>query len=219
MQFYDTETGLYYLQSRYYDPQAGRFISMDDISYLDPETISGANLYAYCGNNPIMRDDPTGHDWDWGVFWRSFASGLLIVGGAVLCFVPGLQLAGVGLILTGTGGILGGIIGELSGVGFDYGWNIGTIAGGVIGLTVMTAGMLGPSIGAFLNTTYSVSIAGEVAISLTGAKILGVVGALGILFSLIGKSGGYKIEHFYPNDHDPTHVHISGDDGKTKIYG
>ena len=32
--YYDTETGLYYLQSRYYDPEVGRFISMDDINYL-----------------------------------------------------------------------------------------------------------------------------------------------------------------------------------------
>ena len=66
--YYDTETGLYYLKSRYYDPQTGRFISMDDISYLDPETIGGANLYAYCSNNPVMRIDPCGSEW-WK-FWE-----------------------------------------------------------------------------------------------------------------------------------------------------
>ena len=59
--YYDTETGLYYLKSRYYDPQTGRFISMDDISYLDPETINGINLYAYCLNNPISYADPYGN--------------------------------------------------------------------------------------------------------------------------------------------------------------
>ena len=58
--YYDTETGLYYLKSRYYDPQTGRFISMDDISYLDPETIGGVNLYAYCLDNPIKYIDPSG---------------------------------------------------------------------------------------------------------------------------------------------------------------
>ena len=58
--YYDTETGLYYLKSRYYDPQTGRFISMDDISYLDPETIGGVNLYMYCLNNPVMNIDPSG---------------------------------------------------------------------------------------------------------------------------------------------------------------
>ena len=48
--YYDDETELYYLKSRYYDPELGRFITIDDISYLDPETINGLNLYAYCGN-------------------------------------------------------------------------------------------------------------------------------------------------------------------------
>ena len=37
--YYDTETGLYYLHSRYYDPQVGRFISADDVDYLDPDSI------------------------------------------------------------------------------------------------------------------------------------------------------------------------------------
>ena len=58
--YYDTETNLYYLEARYYDPETGRFISADDISYLDPETINGLNLYAYCVNNPVMCYDPSG---------------------------------------------------------------------------------------------------------------------------------------------------------------
>ncbi|MDE7083729.1 MAG: RHS repeat-associated core domain-containing protein, partial [Clostridia bacterium] len=58
--YYDTETELYYLQTRYYDPEIGRFISQDSIEYADPETINGLNLYAYCGNNPVMNVDPTG---------------------------------------------------------------------------------------------------------------------------------------------------------------
>ena len=59
--YYDIDLGLYYLQSRYYDPQTGRFINADDVSYLDPETIHGLNLYAYCLNNPVMYVDPSGH--------------------------------------------------------------------------------------------------------------------------------------------------------------
>ena len=51
--YYDAETKLYYLKSRYYDPELGRFMTIDDISYLDPDTINGLNLYAYCGNNPV----------------------------------------------------------------------------------------------------------------------------------------------------------------------
>ena len=55
------ETRLYYLQSRYYDPATGRFISPDSIEYLDPAVIHGLNLYAYCGNNPVNYSDDTGH--------------------------------------------------------------------------------------------------------------------------------------------------------------
>lgn len=58
--YYDVETGYYYLQSRYYDPEIGAFISPDTVNYLDPETISGLNLYTYCNNNPVMFVDPNG---------------------------------------------------------------------------------------------------------------------------------------------------------------
>ena len=58
--YFDLETGLYYLQSRYYDPQVGRFISIDSIKYLAPQTLNGLNLYAYCNNNPVMYSDPSG---------------------------------------------------------------------------------------------------------------------------------------------------------------
>ena len=48
---------------------------------------------------------------------------------------------------------------------------------------------------------------------MTGALGLGVM----VWFARIGNSGGYRIDHHYPNDHDPLHVHISGDDGFTKV--
>ena len=59
--YYDAETGLYYLNSRYYDPSIGRFLNADDISYIQPTDINGLNLFAYCYNNPIMYLDYTGH--------------------------------------------------------------------------------------------------------------------------------------------------------------
>ena len=59
--YYDTETGLYYLQTRYYDPEVGRFINADAFKYLGADgPIHGMNLYAYCGNNPVSGCDPTG---------------------------------------------------------------------------------------------------------------------------------------------------------------
>ena len=64
--YYDEESKMYYLKSRYYDPVVGRFITIDDISYLNAESINGLNLYAYCGNNPVMRIDANGNAWwDW----------------------------------------------------------------------------------------------------------------------------------------------------------
>ena len=59
--YYDDETGLYYLNARYYSPMWRRFISPDDSAYLDPESINGLNLYCYCNNDPINKFDPTGH--------------------------------------------------------------------------------------------------------------------------------------------------------------
>ena len=58
--YYDTGIGLYFLKTRYYDPETGRFMTIDDISYLDPDSINGLNLYAYCRNNPVMCVDPSG---------------------------------------------------------------------------------------------------------------------------------------------------------------
>ena len=59
----DEETGFYYLQSRYYNPEVGRFISAD--VYLSTgQGVIGHNAYAYCGNNPIIRLDSTGNFWD-----------------------------------------------------------------------------------------------------------------------------------------------------------
>ena len=59
--YYDTETGLYYLQSRYYNPEISRFISRDDASLHKGQTGVSANLYAYANNNPVIYGDPDGH--------------------------------------------------------------------------------------------------------------------------------------------------------------
>ena len=59
--YYDNETNLYYLNSRYYDSFTHRFISIDSIEYMDFDTLGGLNLWTYCNNNPIMYVDPDGY--------------------------------------------------------------------------------------------------------------------------------------------------------------
>jgi len=59
--YYDEEIELYYCNTRYYSPEIGRWISIDDADYLDPESVSGLNLYCYCMNDPINYCDPSGH--------------------------------------------------------------------------------------------------------------------------------------------------------------
>jgi len=63
--YYDTETGFYYLQSRYYDPVTHRFINADSFASTG-QGIAGTNMFAYCNNNPVIYSDTTGH-------WLDFA--------------------------------------------------------------------------------------------------------------------------------------------------
>lgn len=56
--YYDSEIGLYYCQQRYYNPEIGRWLSIDVL--FDNNHFNGANLYVYCFNNPIMYVDYTG---------------------------------------------------------------------------------------------------------------------------------------------------------------
>ena len=57
--YYDSDLGLYYLQSRYYDSKTGRFINADSALY---EGLLGSNMYAYCENNPVMYVDYSGEN-------------------------------------------------------------------------------------------------------------------------------------------------------------
>ena len=58
--YYDTETSLYYLQSRYYDPEVGRFINADAFASTDISSPLSTNMFAYCENNPVTNLDSDG---------------------------------------------------------------------------------------------------------------------------------------------------------------
>ena len=99
--YYDEEMSLYYLKSRYYDPVTGRFITIDDISYIDPETINGLNLYAYCNNNPVTNVDPNGNKW-----WHWLIEAIIIIGlGVATALTVGLTRNGLRVTAYGIRGI------------------------------------------------------------------------------------------------------------------
>ena len=57
--YYDSETGLYYLNARYYDPEVGRFVSADSLMSTG-QGVLGNNMYSYCLNNPVKHKDSNG---------------------------------------------------------------------------------------------------------------------------------------------------------------
>ena len=83
--YYDSETGFYYLQSRYYDPANRRFINADSYQSTGQGFI-GTNMFAYCNNSPILFVDHDGNDaeavgwWASTMWWLCAADGPLPVG-------------------------------------------------------------------------------------------------------------------------------------------
>ncbi len=122
--YYDPETNLYYLNTRYYDPETGRFISQDYVSYLDPEHINGLNLFAYCGNNPVMNVDPSG---------RSLTVFLLMLAAVAVGALIGGLCSGIATAATGGDFISGFVGGLVSGAIITVGMAIAFATGGVGG--------------------------------------------------------------------------------------
>ena len=119
----DPETGLYYYNARYYDPELGRFISADTIigNPRDPQDL---NRYSYAGNNPLRYTDPTGHLKLGKIFKAvvrgivkgvSYAVGLAISGGNPVVATM-VSSAVDGAIYGGKGGVFKGIVGGLKGM-------------------------------------------------------------------------------------------------------
>ena len=194
--YYDSETGFYYLQTRYYDPEIGRFINADDYELVGTlASVPGQlNMYAYCGNNPVMGYDPYG-TWDWESIAK-IALGVLIVTGLAVASIVTAGTASVVLagatIGAGAGFVGGGVSGLVSGgglAGFADGALFGTVTGAISGAVAASGLGVGWQMGinAGLNAgNYVVTQA------ISGGKI--TLGGLAIsagLGATLGLSGGH----------------------------
>ena len=119
---------------------------MDDVAYIDPETIGGLNLFAYCNNNPVMKVDSTGHSSEW---WQWIISGAELVAGFALCFVPGWQGAGATLIGTAVGSMISGYINGANGGTFTGGW-LGGQAAGIVSVIPAIGTAIGTIVGSVI---------------------------------------------------------------------
>ena len=156
--YFDQETSLYYLNSRYYDPKTGRFINIDDIEILENTNnfTNGLNLYAYCSNNPVNDFDSEGNLSWWQWLLVGIGAVLVVASAVVLTVASGGTALGVfgtiavaaakGVLIgagvgTTLGAIGGGIYSAVTGADFWYsvasgaatGFGIGAIVGGLIG--------------------------------------------------------------------------------------
>ena len=209
--YYDTETGLYFLKTRYYDPEVGRFITIDDISYLALDTINGLNLYAYCGNNPVMRTDSQGTSW-----WDWLIGGLTLALGIALCFVPGGQVFGIGLIVGGASSLLSstldsiGVDGKISGIITS---SLSIIAGIALCFTPFAgigAGLIGQGVGGLAGGFISEAVGYSFT---TGAAIGGIIG------SIVGGLAYRGITNYRLNKMTPYQKGVMGERYVRAVYG
>jgi len=205
--YWDQSCQMYYLQSRFYDSEICRFISADDIDYLDSDNIGGLNLFAYCLNNPIMMFDSDGNMPRW------VRTGL-IVGAAVLA------VAAIGAVTVLSGGTLlpvlvgagiGAVIGGGVSAGFQYittgtiDWHqvivdaaIGGVLGAFGGSSISKIGMMGASGSLGFGSSIATDFVNGDAINWGSAMLSGILG-VGLAFfggagAQHGQLGGVKTQ-------------------------
>ena len=163
--YYDYDTKLYYLNSRYFDPYVGRFLNADSqVSGVDGD-IRGYNLFSYCFNNPINLSDDSGS-------WPNWAT-KLIAAVAVVAVVT--VVAAVTVATAGAGTAIAAVaVGAAKGaaIGFAVGAATGA-ASGAIKHCVSTGSWKGAG-SAALNGMANGALSGSISGAITG----GITGGL-----------------------------------------
>ena len=158
--YYDFETGLYYVSSRYYDPEIGRWISPEPNVYNgefdEGAGLIGYNVYAYCANNPVNYYDPTGE---------------FVISTLLICVAAGAII----------GGTIGGIAGNAYANSKGYtGWDKTKSILTGIGMGGLAGGALG-----YFAAPAVVSATGVAGISITSGGI-STIAAFGTSFGKLG---------------------------------
>ena len=191
---YDAESGLYYLGSRYYDPETGRFINADAFASTG-QGLLGHNMFAYCQNNPSNHIDIEGY------FIGALIGGAIgavggLIGGGISAAIKGEDvLAGM------ASGALGGAVG-------------GAISGGIVDAVTWLAPVALPTAGAVAVGVVAGAVGGAVSSavnqssnyyfnngSLEGFEMnmneVGMSAAVGGVFGGLGEGFGASISKYY----------------------
>ena len=147
--YLDTETGFYYLNSRYYDPAIGRFLNADSVVSGTGESVHGYNLFAYCFNNPVNMSDTSGN-------WPKWATKLVA---AVAVVAAVATVAAVTVATAGTGTAIAAVaVGAAKGAAI--GFAVGATSGAAIGYA--TTGTLEGTLDGMADGALNGSISGAI---------------------------------------------------------
>ena len=228
--YYDTETGFYYLQSRYYDPVVGRFLNADDVSafVVEQGSLLQYNPFVYCLNDPISRSDENGM-WSWPKWVKKAVAAVAVVatvavvaavtvatagtGTVVACAAMGAAKgAAVGMVTGAVTGAAEGAIthvattGSLDGVGKAMldGAADGALTGAVTG--AITGGM---------NSPYCF-IAGTVVLTVTGKRVIESIEAGDLVWAWDETTGDVALKEVIETYENETtelvHVFVNDDE-------
>ena len=194
--YFDRETGLYFLQTRYYDPEIGRFLNRDSVFFANPEKINGLNLYSYCLNNPIAYTDSTGFaEWyDW------LLAGIVIVGSAIAApFTAGTSLVAAGAFAAVA---IGGTISIVSQVAETGDFSMDKLAADMVS-SAISGGLAATGLGLPEQIFGNIAIGAGSALlqsGLSGEPITLESGVGSILSGLIGGWAGGKGAIYIPSN-------------------
>ena len=199
--YYDSETGFYYLQSRYYDPEIGRFISNDSFATTDSHDLLSSNMFAYCLNDPVNKADTGGTIPEWAV--KMLVGTAVIAAAGVFTFAT----AGTGVACFAVGALQGSFTGALT----------GAVSGALIGVAAnrITTGSWQGSASAALNGAASGYMSGAITGFILGGITSDACFVAGT--AVLTADGLTAIENIEPEDYVWAWDEETGDTGLRKV--